>query len=190
MKKIISIIIIVLGLIFVGIAASEYFSGKKQVEVALADAEKIVDKSKQKSLTADTFSYEIGDVFGLLKIPSLDETLPIIEGTDYEMLDRGVGHYETTKLPGQKKQILFSGHRNTVFTKLGDLKQGDRFVVEMPYGNYEYELKSTEIVDANDLSVIRDMDEELLTLSTCYPFSFIGDAPDRYIVYATPIVKS
>lgn len=99
MKKIISIIIIVLGLIFVGIAASEYFSGKKQVEVALADAEKIVDKSKQKSLTADTFSYEIGDVIGLLKIPSLDETLPIIEGTDYEMLDRGVGHYETTKLP-------------------------------------------------------------------------------------------
>lgn len=85
---------------------------------------------------------------------------------------------------------MFSGHRNTVFTKLGDLKQGDRFIVEMPYGNYEYELKSTEIVDANDLSVIRDMDEELLTLSTCYPFSFIGDAPDRYIVYATPIVKS
>src|SRR5699024_10734862 len=79
------------------------------------------------------------------------------------------------------------GHRDTVFRRFGELEIGDRFIVEMPYGTYEYEMRESEIVGADDTSVIRPMGEEVLTVSTCYPFSYIGNAPDRFVLYAYPV---
>ena len=103
---------------------------------------------------------------------------------------RGVGHYKTTKLPGQDDQILLSGHRDSVFRGFGDLEIGDQFIVEMPYGTFVYEFYESEIVPADDTTVIRSTaPDEVLTLSTCYPFNFIGSAPDRYIIYAKPVVE-
>ncbi|GIP56572.1 class D sortase [Paenibacillus sp. FSL W8-0186] len=133
------------------------------------------------------FSPEEGDAIGLLHIPKIKAKLPIIEGTDEEMLAKGVGHYSTTVFPGDGEQILLSGHRDTVFRKIGELENGDRFIVELSYGKFEYEIKKSEIVKADDTTVIRSMGEEVLTLSTCYPFNFIGHAPDRYIIYAYPV---
>lgn len=133
------------------------------------------------------FSPKAGDVIGVLHILKIDAKLPIVEGTDEEMLERGVGHYSRTMFPGDKEQILLSGHRDTVFRKLGDLEKGDKFIIEMPYGTFEYEMSENKIVPADDTTTIRDMGEEVLVLSTCYPFRFIGNAPDRYIIYAYPI---
>lgn len=127
------------------------------------------------------------DVIGLLEIPKIEAELPIIEGTDEEMLEQGVGHYSASVFPSDGEQILLSGHRDTVFRKFGDLAIGDRFIVKMPYGTFEYEIKHTEIVDKDDTSVIRSMEKEVLVVSTCYPFHFVGAAPDRYVVYAYPI---
>ncbi len=83
---------------------------------------------------------------------------------------------------------MLSGHRDTVFRQFGELEIGDRFIVEMPYGSFEYIIQDSEIVPEDDLSVIRpdEYEEEMLTVTTCYPFHYIGNAPDRYILYATP----
>ncbi len=138
--------------------------------------------------TPDEMEFADGDVIGVLQIPRLEQELPIISGTDEEELDRGVGHFTSTVLPGQSDQILLSGHRDSVFRGFGELEIGDHFVVEMPYGSFTYEMVDYEIVDADDTTVIRSTaPDEILTLSTCYPFSYIGPAPDRYIIYATPI---
>lgn len=133
-------------------------------------------------------SFEQGEAIGILKIPRLEAELPIIEGTDEDELEKGVGHYSTTVLPGQPDQILLSGHRDTVFRSLGELQIGDTFEVSMPYGEFTYEITDSKIVDADDTTVIRSTaPNEILTVSTCYPFSYVGNAPSRYILNAKRI---
>ncbi|MCU1807649.1 class D sortase [Cytobacillus firmus] len=133
-------------------------------------------------------SFDQGEAIGILKIPRLKAELPIIEGTDEDELEKGVGHYSTTVLPGQDDQILLSGHRDTVFRSLGELEIGDIFLVSMPYGEFTYEITDSEIVDADDPTVIRSTTpHEILTVSTCYPFSYVGNAPSRYILNAKRI---
>ncbi|MCJ8009649.1 class D sortase [Lederbergia wuyishanensis] len=132
-------------------------------------------------------SVKNGDVIGILEVPALEKEIPILHGVDEEELKIGVGHFPGTAFPGQKNQIVLSGHRDTVFRKFGELKIGDSFIVKMPYGEYEYIIDHTKIVSADDQTIIVPNDgQEVLTVTTCYPFQYIGNAPDRYIIYALP----
>src|SRR4051812_46945570 len=67
---------------------------------------------------------EDGETFGELVIPKISATLPIVEGTDEDELERGVGHYADSVLPGEKDNSVLSGHRDTVFRKLGEVGVG------------------------------------------------------------------
>ncbi|MCC3376307.1 class D sortase [Cohnella sp. REN36] len=134
-----------------------------------------------------TFRPELDDVIGILEIPKLKAELPMIEGADEEMLKKGVGHYSSSAFPLDDEQILLSGHRDTVFRNFDKLELGDRFIVKLPYGTFEYEIKSTDIVDKDDTTVIRSMGTEALVVTTCYPFRYVGSAPERYILYAYPV---
>ncbi|MFS8651510.1 MAG: class D sortase [Caldibacillus sp.] len=196
MKRILNIlatILLITGMGLVIYSLTEIFKGEQEVKKARAEAEEILqqqpgEKSKKDHLTADDFHFAVGDTIGLLYIPKLDRDLPIIEGTNPEELERGVGHYLGTALPGQKDQIVLSGHRDTVFRNFDQLAIGDTFVLKLPYGTFEYEIFDTEIVSADDTTVIRSTaPEEILTVTTCYPFYFIGNAPDRFIFYAKPV---
>ncbi len=196
LKRILNIlatILLITGMGLVIYSLTEIFKGEQEVKKARAEAEEILqqqpgEKSKKDHLTADDFHFAVGDTIGLLYIPKLDRDLPIIEGTNPEELERGVGHYLGTALPGQKDQIVLSGHRDTVFRNFDQLAIGDTFVLKLPYGTFEYEIFDTEIVSADDTTVIRSTaPEEILTVTTCYPFYFIGNAPDRFIFYAKPV---
>lgn len=129
-----------------------------------------------------------GEVSGLLEIPKINAELAIVEGTDPNDLEKGVGHYQCSFYPDENGQIVLSGHRDTVFRRAGELELGDILTVRIPYGNYHYEIVETWIVSADDTSIItlQDSEEELI-LTTCYPFSYIGGAPDRYIMYAKKV---
>jgi sortase A len=132
----------------------------------------------------------MGDILGILQFPSLNEELPIIEGTDEDDLEKGVGHYKGSSFPKEKGQIVLSGHRDTVFRRLGELKLGDILAISTPQGTFSYKIDNTQIVEANDRSIITlQKNEEILTLTTCYPFSFIGNAPERYIITAKPVER-
>ncbi len=187
MRKAISLLFIFVGAILLSVSIYQFIQQDVQTKTSLKEAEELVSKNKGQPVHKEEFHPKDGDVIGLLHIPKLDKTLPIIEGTDEDMLEKGVGHYSSTVFPGDGEQILLSGHRDTVFRKFGELEVGDRFIVEMPYGSFEYEFKDSEIVGADDETVIGNKGEEVLTLSTCYPFSYIGPAPDRYIIYAYPV---
>src|SRR5699024_5895493 len=116
--------------------------------------------------------------------------IPIIEGTDPDELKRGVGHMAQTAYPGENEQIVLSGHRDTVFRSLGDVEVGDIIKVQLPHGTFEYEMVDSIIVSADDTSVIKSTaPNEELVISTCYPFRFVGNAPDRYVIYAVPVGK-
>jgi sortase A len=125
---------------------------------------------------------EQGENIGALSIPKINQSLPILHGTDEDELEKGVGHYAKSVLPGELDNSVLSGHRDTVFRRLGELEKGDLLIVETRAGVFTYQIYSIRIVDQNDTSVIVPSDRAILTLSTCYPFNFIGDAPERYIL--------
>lgn len=188
--KWISNLLIVVGLAFLGFFGWQVYQQHQNQSVATAEAEVAIQEQKNElddSFDVMSFSPEMYEAFGILHVPKLERSIGIVEGTDPDALERGVGHVSSTVFPGQGEQIVFSGHRDTVFRNFADLELGDRFVVEMPYGEYEYEIEDFEIVDENDTSVIREMGEEVLVVTTCYPFEMLGSAPERAVFYAWPV---
>lgn len=125
-----------------------------------------------------------GDLIGSLSIPALGQSFPIIEGTGDDELKRGVGHFRQSVLPGIEDNCVLSGHRDTVFTRLGELEVGDQLITETVAGRFTYEIVNIRIVDKDDKTVIVPADHAVLTVSTCYPFNYVGSAPDRYILTA------
>lgn len=132
----------------------------------------------------DKLTIEKGDVFGKVIIPLLDRELPLIHGTDSDELARGVGHYIGTAMPGEKDNSVIAGHRDTVFRDLGELGIGDQVIIETAEGTFTYEITGGRIVESDDRTVIVPHEDAILTLITCYPFNFVGNAPQRYILYA------
>ncbi|PGZ12829.1 class D sortase [Bacillus cereus] len=130
-----------------------------------------------------------GEKLGELKFSSISYEVPVVEGTHPEELKSGVGHFAGSLLPGQGGNVVLSGHRNTSFRKLEDVKKGDPIKFETPYGEFVYEVTDFKITGANDESIIVPTDYETLTLTTCYPFEYIGDAPDRFVVYTKLVSK-
>ncbi|WP_163538659.1 class D sortase [Gracilibacillus sp. YIM 98692] len=124
-----------------------------------------------------------GENIGQLTISSLDLAYPVVQGTHENELEHGIGHFAGSMLPGQGGHVLLSGHRDTVFRKLEHLEIGDQMTFETPYGDFVYEATGFDIVPADDRTVAVPKDYESLTLTTCYPFDYIGDAPDRYVVH-------
>jgi len=175
---------ILLGLGITSFAGYQILQSNIKVEQSLKEAKGVVEK-QQEQVDESTFEPVVGEVVGLLSLPKIDSELAIVEGTDPDELAKGVGHYKGSFYPHQGGQIVLSGHRDTVFKRVGDLELGDELVMKMSYGEASYEIVNTKIVDADDTSVItlQNQEEELI-LTTCYPFGYVGDAPERYIIYA------
>lgn len=123
-----------------------------------------------------------GEHFADLIIPKLNAEMPIFEGTHEDELEKGVGHYSGSVLPGEPDNAVLSGHRDTVFRRLGELKVGDELIIRSTHGIFIYEIEKTWVTKADDRTVIVSHDRPILTLTTCYPFTYVGPAPDRYII--------
>jgi sortase A len=130
-----------------------------------------------------------GEVFATLTIPALDQSFPVIEGTGADELKRGVGHLVQTAMPGEADNCIISGHRDTVFTRLGEVKKGDLLVMETATGTYTYKVSRIRIVHKDDRTVVVPTDHAVLTVSTCYPFQYVGSAPDRYVLIADLVAE-
>lgn len=191
--RFISIAFIVLGLGLLLYGGNELLQSYLKESKRLEEAKAFVSEETKTIDEAMDYEYDFqhGETVGLLYIPRLNRELPIVEGTDPDDLEQGVGHYIDTGYPGENRQILLSGHRDTVFRNFGELKPGDEFHIKMEHGTFIYEFIDHEIVDADDTTVINfERQEEYLTISTCYPFSYVGSAPDRYVIYAYPKSQS
>jgi sortase A len=131
-----------------------------------------------------------GGNIGSLTIPALKQKLPIFQGTGVKELREGVGHFAQSVLPGEDDNCVLSGHRETVFRRIGHLKLGNQLIVRTSAGTFTYEVTGKRIVRANDKTVIVPTEHAVLTLTTCYPFNTPGYFPDRYIVSATLVKTS
>jgi sortase A len=125
-----------------------------------------------------------GDVLGRLDIPRLGLSVAVLQGTGSRMLRRGTGHIEGTPLPGDAGNSGIAGHRDTFFRGLKDIRKNDEIQFQTPTGLFRYEVEWAKVVAPDDLSVLAPSTESALTLVTCYPFYFVGPAPNRFVVRA------
>jgi sortase A len=121
---------------------------------------------------------------GRIEVPRLQLSAVAREGVDVGTLRRAVGHIPGTALPGERGNAGFAAHRDTFFGPLKSVRKGDEVIVTTPRGVYRYAVTGTRIVEPEDVSVLDPTSEKILTLVTCYPFDYIGSAPQRFIVRA------
>jgi sortase A len=125
-----------------------------------------------------------GSVVGRLEIPRLKLSTVIREGDDPRTLRLAVGHLPDTAWPGHPGNAALAGHRDTFFRKLRHIEPQDEILVTTSGGVYRYMVESTRIVTPDNVSVLESSNDSVLTLVTCYPFFFVGNAPERFIVRA------
>jgi sortase A len=191
----------VLGLAFVGIA---YLDSAVQSHAAIAAFQQALAETPSspefspgaiapdQSLWSDSAKtrYEkVRDAKGvplaLLRIGRLNLVAPVFLGTDPITLNRGVGVIDGTARPGEAGNIGLSGHRDSFFRPLKDIVVGDSIELQTLNGVQRFQVSEMRVVDPLDVSVIKPTGTTVLTLITCYPFYFVGSAPDRYVVRAT-----
>lgn len=124
----------------------------------------------------------VGEEFGTLEIPNLQFKKGVLHGDSDAQLRRGIGHFAGSTLPGEGGNVIISAHRDTAFKELEHIKVGDEVIFTTEYGKYKYKVSEIKIVDDKDNYELRVLDYERLTMYTCYPFNFIGSAPNRMIV--------
>lgn len=120
----------------------------------------------------------------VLKIPKLRLRVPVFDGTDDLILNRGAGRIQGTAMPGDSGNIGIAAHRDGFFRSLKNVEVGDALDLETTQGTISYAIDNIEIVFPNNVTVLQPRSRPSVTLVTCYPFYFIGDAPQRYIVHA------
>jgi sortase A len=148
-------------------------------DTSLWNAARIEDY--EESLKAD-----IAPPLGILTIDKLNIRVPVYNGTEELILNRGAGRIKGMARMDGDGNLGISAHRDGFFRGLKDIGAGDQILLETTRGVQEYAVSAINVVPKSDVSVLKPATEKTLTLVTCYPFYFVGNAPERYIVTALP----
>ncbi len=186
-SRVLTIIIIIL-LAVSAFLMYRYLENNKQqwanANIALNQVESILKKDIDFRKEQPT----IGTVIGKMKIENHTDWMPILEGEDLDIvMMHGIGHIETTPMPGDDGNSVVSAHRETFFRPLENVSNGDIVVVEMPYGTFKYEIMDQIIVKPNEGSKVYGYEFESgqgLTLLTCYPFNAFSPPNERIAFFA------
>jgi sortase A len=148
---------------------------------ALWDGKRILAYEKSLHLNA-------APALAVLRVPAVGIEAPVLEGTSDDAMNRGVGHIDGSALPGEVGNVGIAGHRDGFFRALKDVKVGDVLELERPAGagieRDQYKVERISVVEPADVSVLKQSNDATLTLVTCYPFYFVGSAPERFVVQA------
>jgi sortase A len=143
-----------------------------------------IDAQERHDVSLPRTAAKEGDVLGRIEIPRLGMTVAILEGTTAQTLRLGVGHIDGTAFPGEAGNIGIAGHRDTYFRTLKDIRASDEIQIQTATGLSRYAVDWIQIVAPGDGGVLPTSTGSSITLVTCFPFHFIGAAPERYIVHA------
>ena len=130
----------------------------------------------------------LGGLIGRIEVARVGLSAMVVEGTDDATLRRAAGHIRGTTVPGQPGNIGIAAHRDTFFRPLRNVRVNDIVTLTTLKGEYRYRVVSTRVVSPDEVSVLNSTGEEILTLVSCYPFYFVGPAPNRFIVRAERVV--
>ena len=198
----IGIILMAIGLFMGSYYAVEWYKGKSSAQELTKEEIESLKNIQDNQLSHETpvtskvpssqTGHKEGEKVAMLNIPKIKKKFSIYWGANDATLKKGVGMFvsDLTTTPSGGGHTVLSGHRDTVFTDLGKLKEKDTLILEYDNKTYTYEIQKIWITHADDRTVIIKKEEPILTLTTCYPFDYIGHAPDRYIIEAKLITSN
>ncbi|HDR8244587.1 class D sortase [Bacillus thuringiensis] len=193
--NLVGFVLMIIGILIGSYYSFEWYKGKSPAQELTTDEIKRFEKIESNQHTTETtinsqvlssqMQYKEGEKVTVLNIPKIVKKFSVYWGANDTTLKKGVGMFvsDSTTTPSESGgHIVLSGHRDTVFTNLGELKEMDNLIVEDDNKVKTYEIHKMWITNTDDRTVIVKKEKPTLTLTTCYPFDFIGDAPDRYII--------
>jgi len=137
-----------------------------------------------KDLSSSSSEQPADGLIGRIEINSVGLSAMVVEGTDNTTLRRAAGHIRGTAVPGQPGNIGIAAHRDTFFRPLRKVRLNDIVTIATQRTEYHYRVVSTRVVRPDEISVLSPSKKQILTLVSCYPFYFVGPAPNRFIVRA------
>ncbi len=178
------------------LTALVWIDGKAHSQSAIEDFERIRNhvatsaeqaswSSQRKTDYRHALTQEVGETLAVLRILSRNIEVAVFDSVGEVALNRGSGHVAGTALPGEDGNIAIAGHRDGFFRGLKDIAVGDEVELTSLAGVQTFRVSGLDIVDPLDVSVLDPTDGTVITLITCYPFYYVGAAPDRFIVRAT-----
>jgi sortase A len=164
--------------VWVALAAAVYQSHSRQTLQSMRA--RYLSGSRSHPISAPAVGSPLAD----LSVPSIGLNVAVLEGDDAHTLRLGAGHQVDTSLPGEGGNVVIAGHRDTFFRPLRRVRVGDEIDLASPDGTARYQVMWTRVVQPTDTKPLEPSHQAVLTLITCYPFTYIGSAPDRFIVRA------
>lgn len=143
--------------------------------------------SQDTEAPAGPVSLPTGEPIGTLEIARIGLSGVVVEGDDERVLRRAIGHLPDTPLPWRRGNSALAAHRDTLFRPLRHVRLGDVLRLTTPHGAFDYRVRETLIVRPDELWVLDETSGSMLTLISCFPFHYIGHAPERFIVRAERI---
>jgi sortase A len=156
-------------------------SNRRQYEATL---ERMRSSPAAEAPAVAPVSLPVGEPIGTLEIARVGLSGVVVEGDDDSVLDRAIGHLPDTPLPWHTGNSALAAHRDALFRPLRGVRLGDVLRLKTPHGDFDYVVRETMIVEPDALWVLDPTPVSMLTLISCYPFNFIGNAPKRFIVRA------
>jgi len=181
----------IFGLAALGYVGWIWFDARLQI----AAETKAFDDARREAAAgiaaAPTHEEAPADFRAKLFIPRLDISAIVREGDDDRTLRYAAGHVPSTVFPGEKGNVAVAAHRDTIFRGLRNVEPGDHVLLQTESSDYEYIVDGTSIVKPSDVSVLDPTPGvNTLTLVTCYPFYYVGHAPQRFIVRAHQVTST
>lgn len=165
-------------------AAVGRFAELRALETGTATPELTLWSPQRIAAWQRTLTLPREEPLAVLRIPRIGLDVPVLKGTSDTTLDRGIGHIEDTAMPGTIGNSGLAGHRDGFFRGLKDVNVGDAIELQTLRETQTYRIERAWIVNPDDVSVLDPTPGQSITLVTCYPFYFVGSAPQRYIVRA------
>lgn len=182
MKKlrVFSIILLIIGVVLVGYAAYNYYIESKTSQENL-DAFDEAKKAHDNGEDGDDL-LNGKNVYCKLTFVNLNKSIAVLNKADEETLKYGAGWLDTSKKLGENGMCVMMGHRDTTMTFLQDVQNDETIIAETLTEKFTYKVSDIKVVKPDEVLNGEDLNKKQLRLITCYPFSYIGSAPDRYII--------
>jgi sortase A len=129
----------------------------------------------------------IGERVGEIEIPRLALRAVVLQGDSTQVLRRAIGHLSYTPMPGELGNVGLAGHRDSFFRPLRQIRPGDMITLRTLKGEFQYRVESTRVVFPSNIEVLAPTERHELTLVTCFPFNYVGAAPNRFIVHSVQV---
>lgn len=188
MRKVISILLIVIGIICCGVAVYPLLEMNQQVNETLEEWESLKEEAMDFNEAKEESKIE-GDIIGTLRLSIDEQVIPILMGMSDSILKRGIGLDEVTASIGTTGNSVLYGHRENILWNLKDISLGDKIYVETLEGTLTFSVSDMKVVDPEDDYIYEASEEVMITLVTCYPFIYMGPTPERYVVKAVLEIK-